>query len=186
MKINTKKSHKPLIIALVASVVIVIGALAFFLLTQAKKSESTHTRGVNVVDYGAPTKDQIAAGNSVKNSTDPNNVGSDRPLPPTPQTNGKSIVEVTIVSPGDQRNTNTVQIRASIGLITSSGTCSLVLTQGSTVIKKQASVQPLPSSSTCKGFDIPVSDLSSGQWDVSLTYENDTVTGKAAQVLLVR
>ncbi len=76
---------------------------------------------------------------------------------------------------------NTLSIRVTIDQHLSSGNCTLRLSKGSTTVTQQAEIVTNPSSSTCKGFDIPVSQLEKGEWniDVNVTADNKsgTITG---------
>lgn len=132
-------------------------------------------RGLNDIDYGPPTKEQQDAGG------DTGKAGSD-PLPnPTPQESGKSIVDVTITI--DQNDGSNLKIRSLISAIDNSGSCTLTLTQNGTNVQKKADVQALSSSSTCKGFSVPLSELSPGRWQLVLQFENDSLMGTAKQVV---
>lgn len=104
--------------------------------------------------------------------------------PSTPQSNNsKSAVTVGITAAN--QNDATVQIRTIIYTPTNTGSCTLTLTKGSTKITKTASVQALPSSTTCKGFDIPISELSAGKWQIMLHFENTELTGDATGSITV-
>jgi len=170
---------------LIAGAIILAGA-GYLFYVQSKQVKEADQHATNTVDYGPPTKEQEEGGNAITESSDPNNTGSDRPTTPAEEENGKAVVGVTITSPEDQGGSNIIQIRASIIAITGSGTCTLQLTKNSVTVTKQAGVQALPSSSTCKGFDIPASELSPGQWNAVLTFENDTSAGTAMQTVTVR
>ena len=71
-------------------------------------------------------------------------------------------------------------IRTAIDQTLSSGTCQLTLTNGNRVVTKTSSIAPNPSSSTCEGFDIAVSELSSGKWDISIEISSGDKTGTLA------
>ena len=71
----------------------------------------------------------------------------------------------------------TLYIRNEISGIYQNGTCNLTLSKGGAVVTRSAGIQPLPKSSTCKGFNIPTSQLSKGTWSIQL---NVTINGKSA------
>lgn len=52
-------------------------------------------------------------------------------------------------------------IRVNIDQYLSSGTCTLTLSDGTSQLNKTASLVPSAATSTCEGFDIPISELSS-------------------------
>jgi len=78
---------------------------------------------------------------------------------------------------------DTLSVRATINQKLSSGSCQLTLknqTTGQTVVKS-ANIIANPSSSTCSGFDIPVSQVGSGNWsiviDLTSSNESGQITG---------
>jgi hypothetical protein len=184
MRIKPSHKKRRLLIGVLCLLLIVGGGLSAYAFTKtAKKHTDTasSSKKVNTVDYGPPTKEQVDAGDS---TVDPEQSTTDRPLPPTPQPGGKSIVEVAISS--THQAESTFQVSTLISHLVNSGTCTLVLAKGTTTITKTAGVQPLASTSTCKGFSIPTSELSAGKWTASLTFENDTLTGSTEQTVEVK
>ena len=147
------------IITIAALLIAGLGICIFFLIkpqptnntNQPKTSESTDTQLIN---NGPPTTEQKSAGESQKEET--NNS--------TPNNNlGISITSINVLN-------DPIQIRSVIsGVISSSGSCTLSLTQGSTVVTKTSDTYALPDSSTCRGFDINKNELSSGEWGLELT-----------------
>lgn len=110
--------------------------------------------------------------------------GSDQPQTPTTQPDGSKVVSIAITS--TNQTTSNYHIGVVIYSIQSSGTCILTLSkQGSTTITQTVDVQALPSSSTCKGFDIPMPKLSTGDWQVSVTFNNPPYTGSTTQSIKV-
>lgn len=75
-------------------------------------------------------------------------------------------------------------IRLTINQYLSSGTCNLTMTSGSSTFTKAAEIATSASTSTCQGFDIPLSELSSGSWQISIKISADgktgTITGDAS------
>lgn len=62
---------------------------------------------------------------------------------------------------------NNLVIRATIPLI-SEGTCTLTLTKGGAVVTKTATLIINPTNSSCAGWDIPTSELTTGSWSISV------------------
>jgi hypothetical protein len=132
----------------------------------------TTTQNSNDINYDEPTPEQVDTGNTAKQNT----INTDKDHA---QTNGSSSVPITVsatsVSP------EKVSLRFMIeGL--HKGRCSLVLTgpSGATV-SVSADTQLLASTSTCKGFDVNTSTLSTGKWifTMSASFE-DSSNGKAS------
>lgn len=60
-------------------------------------------------------------------------------------------------------------IRTTIDQAISLGTCQLKLTNGQKVVTKTAPIAQNPSSSTCQGFNVPLAELGSGNWNIDIT-----------------
>lgn len=140
-------------------------------------------------DTKPPTKEQTQAGNTLKTDI----VNEDRAAqgkPPIPGTNSSSSstttnaqLDVTITAAN--QNGSVVNIRSLISTVTSNGTCTLTLTKDTSTVTKTAGIQPLANASTCKGFDIPTSELSQGTWHISLTISSGSKTGTASGNVVV-
>lgn len=92
------------------------------------------------------------------------------PIPPDQLTgviNYKSVADGKLV------------IRNTINQSISGGSCEMVMTHQSTrkVVTKNAPIVVNPHSSTCQGFDISTSELSSGSWDINITITGDGKKG---------
>lgn len=142
------------------------------------------------INYNPPTDEQKQAGENTKDASlnspeeqKPNNT-NETPTPPTPSPGAKSTVSLSI--PTAISNPPSFQIRTEIGAVTNEGTCTITLTKGSKTITKTADIQALPRISTCKGFDIPLTELSSGQWSVALHFENSTLIADTTKQITVQ
>jgi len=65
-----------------------------------------------------------------------------------------------------------LKIGVNIDTITSSGECTLRLDNNKDHLEYSVEIQPLASSSTCKGFEVPIIELSTGTWEISITIES--------------
>ena len=72
---------------------------------------------------------------------------------------------------------NALSLRVTIDQSISSGVCALTLSSNDRTVTKTVPVVQNPSSATCEGFSIPVSELGSGKWDISLTITSDDRAG---------
>jgi hypothetical protein len=171
--IHSKKTKTMVSLSILLVLTVGLGAFFYFSRNASHPTDNKGPQGgINSVDYSPPTTEQKRAGDQVD---DPTKAGSD-PLPdPTPQDNGKGRVDVTITSLNTDRSD--FHVSFLISAVDNTGKCALTLTKGSVSILKEADVQALPHSSTCKGFSIPPSELSVGQWELSLVYENDSLVG---------
>lgn len=64
-------------------------------------------------------------------------------------------------------------IRNVINQYIESGKCRLTLTQGSKTVVEEVDILQDPSSSTCQGFDILISRLGAGQWNIVIEITDD-------------
>lgn len=172
-----KKSKQGLIIAIVAVVIVITAALtAYLVLSQPSQQNNT-----------SPQKDTSSANKNPDKLTDKGSVDID-------STTNKPETEKDIQPPYEGENPNvsksltgvinfksvidgTLTIRNTINQALSSGTCDLTMTNGSKTVTKNSGITQNPSSSSCEGFDIPVSELASGSWKVSIVVTSGDRTG---------
>ncbi len=180
MKITPRKgiSKRTWLIIIAALALVVIGGAVYAWYSRSKPSESTSN-----VNTNPPTQEEKDAGNAAKKDT------VDTPpaqtTPPPRSGSGKTNVAVTI-SAATQTDT-TVQIRGLIStVVDSTGNCTLTLTKGASTVTKTAGTQALANSTTCQGFNIDTSELSAGDWQITLKYESNTLSGTATGTVTVR
>lgn len=195
MKIKNKKLSKKAIV-IIAAIVLLAGlstAGAYYYFDQQKDPEDTKHTTSSKEDKPA-TKEQKESGEAIKNQSvnapepqpaKPNATPPENPTPPAPPASSGSV-QVDITAASQNNSTGIYQLRALIHSVQGEGTCRLVLTKGGAQVVKEVSVQPLPSSSTCRGFDIPLSELSAGQWQAHLTFSNARVSGATSKTITIQ
>jgi len=147
-----------------------------------KQQATSQTVGTptNSVDYNPPTQEQTAAGEAAKQQSANGATGSDPSPTPTPPANGSSKSQVGMEITAANVNAGVLQIRTLIQAVTSSGTCTLSASgPNGASYTASSGIQAGPSTSTCKGFDIPVSSLSTGNWSIRINFENDSLQASA-------
>lgn len=188
MKIQKKHTSKIMTLVLTAMLLLMIsyGLLSY----KVKLWPFTKSQ------FNAATEEQKTAGQDIKKRSLDNPNKSDReekqsysetkttqgsdPSPkPTPSSNGgKPTVSVSITATTIDKTANVLYIRSLIQAVSSSGKCTLSMNNYSgSVYSSSAESQPGPSTSSCKGFNIPLSKLSPGKWKIAIHYEDDSVTG---------
>jgi hypothetical protein len=172
--------HRTIIYLLLAAVV--TGAAGWGVYSYLSRSANVASQDIQ----SPATKDQIEAGQTIKDTSIKNGgqTGSDRPPAPSSQADGKDKVEVMITA-ANQTDTQ-LQVRTMISTVTTTGSCTLVLSQGDTRITRDANVQAASSTTTCMGFDIPISELGSGSWNLTVNFENDTLIGTSSRSVSLR
>lgn len=174
MKIKTRKKNKlnrraVIILISTAAVLTILGIVLYFYVfknstpqeqNQAQQSEQVETD----LNLNPPTDEEVNAGNLIKENSVNNS--------PSAQNDNISLI-ITSANQVD----NTLSVRTLIEGVVSSGSCTLELISGNKKVTKFSEVQALSNSSTCKGFDVPVSELSTGTWQINLTYQNSNQRG---------
>lgn len=143
------------------------------------------------INLKKPSEDEIKAGADAKQQTvnadeNKNQTGSDpAPAPQPIENSDKKSVHAEITAANQDESA--LHIRTLIQTVASSGTCSLTMTgpQNKTYTAK-ADIQPLPSSSTCKGFDIPLENLSAGAWTIRIDFSNDDLVASANKEVVIK
>lgn len=176
-KTNRKK------IAIICAVIIALIAVAVgaYLILVKTPSQSKQEQ---VTNLQPATQSQINAGDTIKQTATENGSKPSASHTDTPTPTSGSQVDVTITA-ANQNGAN-FSVRALIGELTTSGTCTLTLTKSSTEVTKTSPIQALANSSTCQGFDIPTSQLSSGVWHLTLTVSTSDKTGSAAKDISIQ
>lgn len=177
MKISPTKKRNVKARAGIIIVVLLLAAAGFLYYAhhfqtwpfQPKTIDSHADDGVN---YSKPTSEQSKIGNDIKETVGDaakNGNTGDQPSTTT------IPVTITAVQPG-----STVYIRANIERVSSTGVCKLTMNgPSSKTYSASAPTQPLASSSTCQGFNVPMSNLTPGVWRISITVEDGSATGTA-------
>lgn len=121
------------------------------------------------------TPKEIKDSNAIKQNS-VNNETTDNSTPPL----SASITSIN-------QNDPTLQIRVLVQKISNTGSCKLTLTQGSISKVYSVDIQALASNSTCKGFDIPITDLgTTGEWAATIVVTIDTQTVKLTQNISIK
>lgn len=157
MKIRSNKK-KHLFISLAVVALLLVCAYLFITynsrpLGNKDDRSSTKSTSDKPSDNTPPTQEEVDAGTKQKEQT----------VESQPQ---KSLLNASISALN--KTSSTLQIRTLINKVTS-GTCTLYLQKNNVTVTKTASIQSLASTSTCQGFDIPLNDLTSGDWSVKIT-----------------
>ena len=169
MRINPKKNFKPYII--VATLVLLslaaVGVYAFSRDPETARSGDEGVKPINTQNLETPTNVQVDTGNDAKKNAIEKDEQQSQVEPGDPL----SIAVSASLADG------TLYIRSNIDALLSTGTCELTLSQGSRTVRKTASVQALAQSTTCQGFNVSASELSEGEWSVSVSVESGDRAG---------
>lgn len=178
MIISENKKSKKVILAIISVFIIIALAFAYyFYMTktkEAKPNQTNDTKNINKVDYSPPTNEQIESGSSIKkNSLD--NTAS------TESNNAASTADITITVAQKSSDGKYFQVRSFANKVDSTAKCTLSLTKDNQTISKSVDVQTAASVSSCKGYDIDISDLSAGTWQMTIKYEGSLINGSTTK-----
>jgi hypothetical protein len=138
------------------------------------------------IDYTKPTQEQKSNGQSAKESFVEKYYPNDSSTLETDTDNSAKTKNIGFIISSIAQTTDQVQIRTIIQTL-SGGICTLTMTKaGQASLTRTVDVQNLGSYSTCKGFDLPTSDLSLGIWNVNLVFKNDSESGQANQEVEIK
>ncbi len=186
MKINKRTNKKPSYLYIVVVAIVTIAGLAALYFTSTWPFQRTGQSSNQLSEEQKGTSEKIKNDVISQNENGKSNTGSDpTPAPIESPDGGKA--SVNSYSASVSQDTNGVYIRSIIQTVTSSGTCTLAMTgpNGKTYTAT-AEVQAQPSYTTCKGFDVPRSSLSSGTWSIKVSFENETLTSSYTTTLEVQ
>ena len=186
---NKKRSSKKAAFIVLAAFVVIFGALTVYLVGFNGSLLGFKLRAdpqTNVpFNTEPPTEDQKTTGESIKQQT----IDEDTKVETAPE-DTTDTVTIVITSPTEQSESDgftSALIRTNIQDIkTNTGNCTLTLTMGDQVIARQSEVQALPSYTTCKGFDIPMSELTTGTWLATVSFKNDQYSGSVSQSITIK
>jgi hypothetical protein len=130
----------------------------------------------------SPTKPVVSPkspASSTKGTSADNNNNTGQP---------SGTVTITTASQGQGQDKDALHIRALISGVVSSGTCTLTLTKSSVNHTFTAGIQPGPSTSTCQGFDLSISQqqLSVGTWAISVNVDAPSVQATASSQVTIQ
>lgn len=185
MKIKQQSKKKQIIIGLVLAITLIgAGTGAYWVLNRDQKDNQA---GINLEpatkseeDAGKQSKDQTVDSDTSSNSSKENS--SETPSPVTPA----QPVVIPMRITASAQNGNVYQIRTLIERVVNGGTCTITLTKGNQKVTKSATTQALAQSSTCQGFDIPVSELELGTWQVSIALTGSEYSGNTSGTIEIK
>jgi hypothetical protein len=178
MKIQRLKTNKKIAIIILLILAILIGTATVY----ATSGSLFGWNPLNILTKDSPTNEQIETGQQIKENSLENNEGkggSDQPVKPVTNEAGKQKIEVDIVSVN--RVDATIKASVLVSTLDQNGTCTLVVTDknNQTLYTTSVGTQAMPTTSTCKGFDIPTDNIPNDSYVLSVSYESGIMYGTA-------
>ncbi|MEO8911700.1 MAG: hypothetical protein ABI303_01850 [Candidatus Saccharimonas sp.] len=179
-----RKLNKKLLLSLIA--VLAVGVLvwlysAYHFQNWPFLPPTNTATPTNTINNEPPKPDQVKAGNVIKEKiADQAKSGSqDTNLPPGSSTQSPTV-DISITN--TDTSNGALVIHTLIQKVTSTGSCTLTMSgPNGGSYTATAEVQAMPSSSTCKGFNVPLSGLAHGKWQIKINFVDGTDSGSVSQ-----
>lgn len=178
MKIQRLKTNKKILIITIIAVALLAGTAAVYATTGS-------ILGWNPLNIGQENNlpdEQSKAGQQIKENSIENNEGkggSDQPVKPVTDEAGKQKIEVDIVSVN--RVDSVIKASVLVSALDQDGQCVLSVksTEGELLYSTTVGTQAMPTTSTCKGFDIPTDNIPTDSYTLTISYTSGTMYGDA-------
>ena len=178
MRVQKKSSKKVLIIAILSTLLVAgVGVVTYALLSRSDENNSSTSTSKETRSHTDDT-DTKPSDDTPVNSSDTPSREAEKDMPPSYEgENVDNSQTLTGVISYKSVVDGSLVIRTTINQMLGSGTCDLTMTNGSKTVTKNSGITQNPSSSSCEGFDIPVSELAGGSWKVSIVVTSGDRTG---------
>ena len=178
MRVQPKKSYKkPLTITAIAIIVLAGGIFTYFTtLSSDNHYQSTSSKTESKESDSTEPTDSDSSSNT-SNSTNPEREKEKNITPAYEGDDANNNASLTGVITHKSVVDDNLIIRTTMDQTLSSGSCTLTMTNRQKTVTKSSDVAQNPSSSTCEGFDIPMSELGSGNWNIEIVVTSGEKTG---------
>lgn len=162
MKIVRQKNNNKILIVVVATIALIaISLLAIYFI----RLNPSNTSNKDSTNLNTPTNNEIKAGQDIKKNAVDNSNKSD------------SNKQTVLVSLNGIQNNEQVIFDTLLQTISNEGQCTLIVTSGGQTVTKTATIFANPSSSSCRGFAVPISELPKGTWTATLNAVIGSISG---------
>ncbi|MBQ3305955.1 hypothetical protein IJH02_00760 [Candidatus Saccharibacteria bacterium] len=171
LSIKRKRNIKTIFLV-IGLVVLCAGAgVALALLTHKKADTSSNDEIKTTVSEPSKT--------TVKETEKDTETDNFNEVPQYEGENPNELHELTGIITYTGKTSENLSIRVSIDQILGSGTCNLTMTSGSATYAAAAPIiQSGATTSSCEGFDVPLSELSAGKtWNINIKLTSEEKTG---------
>jgi cytoskeletal protein RodZ len=174
MRVQNRNQTRPILVfsAIVGIVLFTLLGASYYFKKWPFSPVPTSTSQTNsTINYTKPTEQQMTAGTQAKEQA----ADSKTAQQDSDKSSSSLGVTITTVQPG-----TVVYIRAMIDKVTTSATCHLAMVgPGQKTYSAEAPTQALAGTSTCRGFNIPMTSLAPGVWKITVSVTDGTLSGSA-------
>ena len=174
-----KHSKKKMMLLILGAVLALL--LVLFVLEKTNTIDIFKSSTNRVSSSDGPTEEQKKQEAQIAADTKKQFIDSQKDGPGSNTPAGDSTQSSTIDLSAKQESNNTVTIFTKLAGY-SSGSCKLVLANGSKSKTQIADIIYQPEYSTCAGFSIPVSDLGVGDWNLQLSIQSNGQSAKKSLI----
>lgn len=168
---ETKKTRKKMILLSLLAVILLLSVsiLVYYLFTA--RGQAPAANNGSEINLNEPSVDELEEGQRIKQDTVDQDTQYPRDTTPTTQPMSVSLNGI--------QNGSQVVFDTVIQRVLSEGQCSLIITSGGQTVEKTATIFPGPSTSSCRGFAVAVSELPAGKWHATLQITSGSYAGSA-------
>ena len=147
---------------------------------RSTQSDMAKTNTGARINYNPPTNAQTHPAGVATKDAAPLSSNSSEDSSASGSTQDKQQVSVVITTWAQKHGDIAVNGYVD-GVVEDGGTCTLTLTKNGVTKTASRPAQPNATNTTCGENDIPVSSLSPGTWQATLSYSSDTANGASTQ-----
>lgn len=183
MRLKRTKKYKKIII--ISSIVAVIGVGGYSAFAATQSIWPFDSDKADNVDHSPPSDEQRKAGEETSQRVKEDDEPADQENPKQNDgSEGGDVSDIAISITSAEQQNGQLQIRTLIHSV-QAGNCTLTLSSDARSITRSAETQSMASSSTCMGFDIPLSEIAAGEWTITIDYQGQDISGTATQIVQV-
>jgi len=163
MKINTQtKKKKVIVILVVIAIIIITGLLTFAVLEKrgffGDKQDNSKIEKTDNTDKNRETSNYNSSDND-----------KEKPVNDPQQNANNQSPDIDGFITSTNISYEILTIRTQINELLPEGTCSLVLSNSQKSLTRNSNLINSATSSSCYGFDVPISELANGNWQIKIT-----------------
>lgn len=180
MRITQNKNNKyKIALWALGGVLVLIGVVVVLHKANVITFGQNEDKPENTINYDKPTDEQVKESERIKEEFDKKHYGDDNASPSL----SKDGIGVIITSVSQEEGILSVRVMVQS---TNIGECGIEISNNNTSYTAQAQTMIQGSYGICKGFDVPVSQLSPGSNTIKILYNEGDQTGSTEKTVEVK
>lgn len=179
---NLRNSIKKPVVISVFMLVILLACGWWFVLRSKNEPPSDQSDVVSEgqVNYDPPSEEEVIANDKTKDEI----ANQQDKASNSNSSDGKKKVSVILTNWGLEGSR--FEIGAYVNTLDASGSCSIVLKKGSTILKGTSRAVRNPSTMSCGGLSVDGKKITSGNWNATITYRSENASGSLDKIIKVQ